>query len=345
MDRGEDVTKPDTAKYEALALEIFRRILAEEDAEAMQSWLESAIARIDTTETLADFLLWLQTFDFYQLVTERRAEAMTKPESERKTFSWPWSSWSRLIEPLGPGMLAAITAPDGQGKTLYAECIAEHWARHGIKVVFVHYELNHEVMLDRRMARNTGLNVRQLRSGRLTAEQRATIAESNALLKSWPGGITYLHTPGWTMERTTAYLEKLLADGLCDGVVIDYLEKVAASSRQIKLFGPNQFQREADNVEQIKSFVERAGVPALMLAQMNKGGKRAGFDTVDRTGMRGAGEKSEFANLVVMLHRDRTADGYSNTVEVLVDKNTMGPTGTLRQYMQPEFFRVADVEE
>lgn len=67
------------------------------------------------------------------------------------------------------------------------------------------------------------------------------------------------------------------------------------------------------------------------------------MDKLDRTGMRGAGEKSEKANLVVMLKREKILDGYSNTVDVFVDKNTMGATGGFQQVMQPEFFRVGDV--
>jgi replicative DNA helicase len=145
------------------------------------------------------------------------------------------------------------------------------------------------------------------------------------------------------MERTTAELRRLFSDGLCDVAVIDYLEKAAASDRQLKMFGSNIYQREADNVEQLKNFGETTGVPVLMVAQMSKEGKTTGFDKIDRTGMRGAGEKSDKANLVVMLKRERVADGYSNEVEVLVDKNTMGSTGTAKQMMQPEYFRVADV--
>jgi len=44
-----------------------------------------------------------------------------------------------------------------------------------------------------------------------------------------------------------------------------------------------------------------------------------------------------------LLKRDRIEDGYTNEVDVLVDKNTMGGTGTFKQLMQPEYFRVGDI--
>jgi replicative DNA helicase len=145
------------------------------------------------------------------------------------------------------------------------------------------------------------------------------------------------------MERTTAELRRLHSEGLCDVVVVDYLEKAAASKRQLDMYGANAFQREADNVEQLKTFAEATEIPVLMVAQMNKSGKGQDFKSIDRSNMRGAGEKSEKANLVILLHRERVDEGYSSTVDVLVDKNTMGATGTFSQFMQPEYYRVGDI--
>jgi hypothetical protein len=46
-----------------------------------------------------------------------------------------------------------------------------------------------------------------------------------------------------------------------------------------------------------------------------------------------------------LLTRKRTADGYANEVDVLIDKQTMGKSGNhFQQYMLPEFFDVRDIE-
>jgi replicative DNA helicase len=332
------------AQFEVLAKEIFRRVMADEDPDELRKWLTEAILHIGGADETAA-MMWLESFDFTDaMLTEYKHIAET-PESERKVLTWPWSSWNYKIDPLEPGMLAVITAPDGQGKTIYAESIAEHWAEHKNKVVFVHYELNRKLMMLRRLARHVSIPSRELKSGHLTRVQEDTIKEIRPRLLAWDGLITYLHTPGWTMERTCADLSKLIASGLCDAVVLDYVEKASASSRQLKTFGSNLYQREADNVEQLKNFAEGTGIPVLMVAQMSKEGKAEKFVKVDRTDMRGAGEKSDRANVVVMLHRDRVNDGYSNTVQVLVDKNTMGATGAFYQHMAPEYYRVGDIHE
>lgn len=335
---------PEVAQYEALAKELLRRCVAEEEPEDLRRWLTDALAHLGGGDISA-IMTWPDSFNLVdQMLAEYELAANTPPD-QRKDLSWPWESWRRLIDPMEAGMLGVVAAPDGTGKTIYAESLAEYWAAHKNRVVFVHYELNRKLMMLRRTARHTGITSRDLKSGMLTAAQKSTIAAVRPRLLAWDGYISYLHTPGWSMERTVAELTRLHNDGECDVVVLDYLEKAAASTRQLKMYGSNSYQREADNVEQLKTFAESTSVPVMMVAQMNKEGKKSSAGEMDRTDMRGAGEKSEKANLVVLLHRDRVEGNYVNTVNGIVDKNTFGATGTFTQIMQPEYYRVADVYE
>jgi replicative DNA helicase len=335
---------PEIAQYEALGKELLRRCMAEEEPEDLRKWLTETIARLGGGDTNA-IMTWIQSFDMVDTMVAEYERIANTPENERKILSWPWETWKKIIDPLEDGMLGVVTAPDGQGKTIYAESIAENWAKNKNKIVFVHYELNRKLMMLRRTARHTSILTRDIKNGKLTTEQKRLIAEIRPTLTSWDGYITYLHTPGWTMERTIAELSRLNSEGQCDAVVLDYLEKAAPSSRQMKMFGTNTWQREADNVEQLKNFSETIGSPVLMIAQMSKEGKAEKIEKVDRTGMRGAGEKSDKANLVILIKRARNSEGYSNLADVIVDKNTMGNTGMFQQYMQPEYFRVGDLSE
>jgi len=331
------------AQYDALQRELLQRITAEMEPADILEWLKRQIARIGGGDDSAA-LAWAESFDWYDALLAKRDALALLPLSERRLVDWPWPSWNNLIDPLEPGMLASIAAPDGQGKTIVVECLAEHWASRRLKVVFVHYELNRALMMDRRTARHTSILVRTLKSGTMTPEQRTAVKQVRPRLLAWEGEITYLHTPGWTMERTVQELSKLHADGRCDVVIIDYLEKVAPSTRQVALYGQQVYMRQADDVERLKNFAESNEVPVAMVAQMKKTGKDETWQKMDRNDIGGSGAKSDKANLVVILKRDREETGnYSNTVHVQVDKNTMGATGAFDQYMQPEYFRLADI--
>jgi replicative DNA helicase len=333
---------PEVAQFEALAKELLRKCYAEDEAEDLRQWLAGALAHLGGGD-IGVVMTWPESFDLVDQMVEDYERIANMPDKERKVLSWPWQSWRALIDPLDAGMLGVVTAPDGQGKTIYAESIAEYWAEHKNKVVFVHYELNRKLMMLRRTSRHVNILARCIKEGKLDASQKAAIKAIRPRLMAWDGFITYVHTPGWSMERTISELTRLHAEDKCDAVVLDYLEKAAASTRQSRLFGPNIYQREADNVEQLKNFAETSDIPVLMVAQMSKAGKEEKFARVDRTDMRGAGEKSDKANLVVILKRERSDEGYSSTVDVLVDKNTMGSTGAFKQVMRPEFFQVGDV--
>ncbi len=331
---------PDLEAYMILGQELFRRIYADDSAEEIHNWLLAQMQRIGGDDSGAR-LLWEQSFDLYEQIMEKRAKEAALPESERRVLTWPWQSWSRLLDPLDPGVLAVLSAGDGGGKTLYAENLAEHWAKSGLHVAFIHFELNRALMLDRRMARHSCIERRDLKAGTLTPYQERERARANERLRSFPGSITYVHTPGWTMERVMGEVSSLVAEDLCDVFVVDYLEKAAPSNRQLKSFGNNVFAREADNVEIVKRTAEALERPALLLAQLNKMGKAQSFDMLDRTAIRGAGEKTERANIVILLHRESSD---SQIVRGRIDKNTMGACGVFEQYMEGARFLVTDVQ-
>lgn len=340
----ENSGSPELEKYLVLAQELLRRIYADISADDLHQWLVTQLQMVATGGNENAVLTWPESFTYYdQLLAERRERSLL-PASQRRELSWAWTTWNQRIDPLEPGLLATIAGGDGMGKTVYAETQAEDWARKGMRVAFVHFELNRAIMLDRRAARHTGISRRELKSGPFTNGMIQQWHDTRERLKSWDGRITYLHTPGWPMEKVTGQLQRHIEANECDAIIIDYLEKARPSSRQLKLYGTNHWQREADDVEVIKTFAEATETPVLLLAQMSKEGKSQGIDRLDRTAIRGAGEKTEKANIVVLLHRERQDSGYAPLVDVRIDKNTLGPTGNFQQYIDGEHFRVFDVQ-
>jgi len=323
-----------------LGQELFRRIYADDSADETHNWLAVQMQKLAGGDDSAR-MMWDDSFDVYEQIMQKRREQAALPESERHILTWPWPSWSNLLDPLDPGLLAVLSAADGGGKSLYAENLAEHWARCGMNVVFILFELNRSLMLDRRMARQSGIPRRDLKAGTMGASQVANYERANERLRAYPGSITYVHTPGWTMERAMGEVSALAAEDICDVFIVDYLEKAAPSGRQLKAYGNNVFAREADQVEVVKRTAEVIERPALLLAQLSKMGKKQSFNNLDLTAIRGAGEKTERANIVILLHRENSE---SQIVKGRVDKNTMGRCGTFEQFMEGARFLVTDIQ-
>jgi replicative DNA helicase len=338
---GQTYADPQLEPYMILAQEIMRRVYSEESASEINAWLMTQVQRLSGVGNESARLTWEESFAYYEGIMAKRAEMAAMPESERKILTWPWATWQNFIDPLDPGMLAVLSAGDGIGKTLYAENIAEHWAKQGMNVVFIHFEVNRALMLDRRTSRHTGIPRRELRLGKLNGQMEAERQRANDRLRDWPGGITYVHTPGWSMDRVLGEVGSLISEGVCDVFVIDYLEKAWASPRQLKQFGSNLYEREANDVEQVKILTEGTGVPALLLAQLNKEGKDQSFADLSRSKIRGSGQKTEKANIVILLHKDKPE---SELVSVRIDKNTMGACGSFEQHMDAPRFLVVDIE-
>lgn len=338
---------PELEPYLILGQELMRHVYADDSPAEIITWLNAQIAKLHPQYKKSPLMTWQESFAEYDKIMTTRASRSALPESERRSLTWPWRTWNDRIDPLEPGLLFVLAGADGAGKTLYAENVAEHWAKMGRQVVYLHFELSRAVMLDRRMIRQSGIERRTLLSGVLTTQQAGARTAADKLLSAYPGAITYAHVPGWTVESALTLVRSLIAEQHCDVFIVDYLEKAAPSGRQMKLFGSNKFEREADDVEQIKSFSESTGledapeIPAMMVAQLNKLGKGKALADLSRSDIRGAGEKTEKGNIVVLLHHEDE----NPEVNVKIDKNTMGPTCSFKQYMNKARFLVADIAE
>ena len=280
-----------------------------------------------------------------------------QPQRDTVRFDWPWRSWSQIVRPLLPGMVGIVAAPDGQGKTSYLEMIAEHWAMMDIHTVYVHLEDDRDYKLDRRLARYSRIPMERIEDGQYTGAELAAIREANENIAQWADRLHYYHAPGKSMTEIVRELETRVSEGVCQAVVFDYLDKVQATRAQAKIHGANTWERQADDMEQLKTFAERNRLPVMTATQGNKSMQNGGTQT--RQAIQGSGQKSQKSQLVIVLTRDLVGDeglhdkhgnriaepgDYSPIVNVRVDKQNRGRTGQFKQIIAGRFFTIRDPE-
>lgn len=323
------------------------------DTDGLLAWAEEQLQQIGNHHDHSTMLLGDETARYHDRVL---AEAIANAaKGEPDLYPWPgaWYTWQKHIMPLDAGEVGLLAAGTGIGKSAYLECIAESWAIAGRQVVMVHFEDSHRYKLNRRLARHSGIPIASLKRGTMTADDqdRRRRAESN--MASWAGRLHYLHTADWSMSQVCRELRTWVDAGRCEAVVLDYLDKAQADERQRKTFGANVYERQADDMERIKSFVEKVGIVAMTATQGNKQIDNAARAT--RQHIMGSGQKSHKAQLVLVLNRDIVDDqdaaalgvssgSYSPIVTVRIDKQNQGETLEFRQRLDGPRFRIFDLE-
>lgn len=289
-----------------------------------------------------------------QLLRERVKQ---RKEGIISRFDWPWASWNDKVRPLLPGMVGIMAAPDGQGKSLYLEHVAEHWARNGHRVVMVHLEDSLDYKLNRRSARHSLVSLEKIEDGNLTDEEQVKVDEADERIEGWADYLHYYHAAGKSMSAIIHELEARVSEGVCSAVVFDYLDKVQATRGQGNIFGDQVWERQANDMEQLKTFAENSKVPVFTATQGNKAMQDSGTQT--RKNIQGSGQKSQKAQLVLILTRDLVGDEglrdkngkvlaepgeYSPMAKIRIDKQNRGKTGDFRQYIVGQYFTVRDIQ-
>lgn len=260
----------------------------------------------------------------YLATQEHRRELLARNPDAAITTGLP--DLDEMLGDLPAGYLHVIAARPSVGKTMYMEHVAEHAASRRHRVAYYHLELSHQTMLDRRMARWSGVSVKELRRGYNGVE----VARAMDIIRPWESNIVYIHCPGWSAERITTDMIRLAARGECDVAIVDYLQKLAMPDVK----GRNDAMLYGLMTETLKSCAEQLAIPVVLGSQVSRSFKSRGDQRPHMEDLRNSGEVEEKANQVVMLHRPKEREEGSRatteTLEAYVEKNTTGETGMVR---------------
>jgi len=364
-----ELSQMDTRRASAYALTV-KRYAWLRNAEQFSTWFNQELSSLPDPEDLYTaaqkqmdwlkppiqenrFVYGWDTLDYDATLTTRLAE---KQAGTQIKFDYPWWIWNELLKPLRKGMVGLLGGPEGSGKSAFLEMIAEHWAKK-CHVVFVHLENNIEYTLDRRMARHAKITIDRLEDGDLTPEELARVKAARVEISSFAPQLHYFEATGMSMAEIVTELRRRNEEGICDAVVLDYLNKVKASRGQVKLYADNTDNRRADDLDQFKNFCEQKRIVGLTAAQYNKEGKKEG-GRKRSWNLRGSGELADKAQWIALLDRevleeDQTdalgnivakAGEDSPLVKVRIDKQNRGKKGDFEQFYKGEYFLIANVE-
>lgn len=316
---------------------------------AQEQWQHMAPPAANT-----NFVYGWDTVNLHRGIVQERVK--DQKDGRLLRFDWPWQSWNQIVRPLRGGFVGVLAAADGMGKTSYLEEIAEYWASKELQVVYVHLEDALDYKLDRRLARHAKVSINVIEDGELTAKETDQVQQAQHSMSKWASYLHYYHAAGQSMAVILRELESKIREGICQAVVFDYLDKVQPTRSHAQLFGDNIWERQAADMEALKTFAERNNIPVLTATQGNKSMQEQGPQT--RRAIQGSGQKSQKAQLVVILQRALVGDEglrdrngtliaqpgeYSPIVTVRIDKQNRGQTGQLSQVLIGKWFSIRDM--
>lgn len=212
-------------------------------------------------------------------------------------LTWGIPGMDEFLLPAPAGTLVILAARPSVGKTAMAENIAHHWASlNRGPVLFVSVEMSRDQLMDRAIARKTGLNAEDVARGRLNAEEWAQAKAAAEELRSM--AIEYLDDGEATTARvrSAAAKTRMRHDGRIGGIVVDYLQILGD-----KEGGDNENIRVARMSRRMKNMARTFDCPILLLSQLNRSAERENRPP-RLSDLRDSGAVEQDADYVVVLH-------------------------------------------
>jgi KaiC/GvpD/RAD55 family RecA-like ATPase len=177
---------------------------------------------------------------------------------------------NKFISHLPAGFMGVIGGMPGDGKSSLAGQFAEHTARCGINVLYIHLEDPIKIVLMRSVCRLTGATMEEL----LRGDPYDRIGQAKAIRQSWKGEITYSYMAGAhisaVVNRISAWakgLQQTSNNVNPNGVVIiDYLQKIGFDTRGNRTLAESYMS----GVELLKNITERYGLFTFIVSQLTK---------------------------------------------------------------------------
>ena len=232
-----------------------------------------------------------------------------------------------------PSNLIVIAARPSVGKTAFAISCADMAIKAGKAVLFFSLEMARELIMDRLIMGRSGIDAYNYRTGKMSNED---------VMKAQTAAGYYADAKIWINDKGIIGLNDIEAfslskkqDGLCDMVVIDYLQLM--KTRQEK--GRTRDGELSELTRGLKLLSKELDVPVILLSQLNRELEKRANKRPCLADLRESGAIEQDADIVLMLYRGALYGEPFVTIgneqistmglgEVTIAKHRNGQTGT-----------------
>lgn len=239
----------------------------------------------------------------------------------------------RALIGLMPGKVVVIAARPAMGKTALARTIGRAVLAQGYGVIDFNLEMEPEELMERELAFQSGVNLRNLLSGKVTPDElgRIECLTGSQLEQRWfIDGHTY--SIAGIRRRARILAGRMARRDIKLGlVVLDYIQLAGEN-------GDGREQSVAAISRGCKLMAKELGCCVLALSQLNRACESRDDRRPLMSDLRESGTIEQDADVVMFVYREHQYDTSwpPEDAELIIRKQRNGPTGTVKCHYNPK---------
>ncbi|MEO5627955.1 MAG: replicative DNA helicase [Candidatus Saccharimonadales bacterium] len=240
--------------------------------------------------------------------------------------------------------LFIIAARPSMGKTAFVLNLAHNVAVGAQQSVLIFsMEMGKEQLVDRMLARESGVDAWALRTGNLNDSDFEKIGHAMGTLSE--AKIYIDDTPGITVSELRTKARREAHQRPIGLIVVDYLQLMSGGSR----FGgdANRVNEISEISRGLKGVARELNVPVIALSQLSRSVESRTPPHPQLSDLRESGAIEQDADVVAFLYRE---DYYNpetdrkNIMDIMIRKHRNGPTGNVELYFDREKQRISSLD-
>ena len=241
--------------------------------------------------------------------------------------------------------LIILAARPAMGKTTLVTNLAYNVATIEKKTVLIFsLEMSKEQLIDRMLADEAGVDSWNIRTGNLSEEDFAKLAEASGEMAEAP--IFIDDTPGVSVLEMRTKARRAAHDGELGLIIIDYLQLMQGSGSAQS--NSNRVQEVSEISRGLKLLARELNVPVIALSQLSRSVENRSPQIPQLADLRESGSIEQDADIVMFIYREAYYNPETereNITDLILAKHRHGPTGTVELYFHPERLRFMSLDK
>jgi replicative DNA helicase len=238
-----------------------------------------------------------------------------------------------LTHGLHPGQMIVIAARPAVGKsTIGIDIVRAAAIKHKMAAAVFSLEMSRTEITMRILSAEATIQLQDLRKGLKSQDQWNKLARIMGKISDSPLFID--DSPNMSLMEIRAKARRLKQQHNLKLIVIDYLQ-LMTSGKKVE----SRQQEVAEFSRALKLLAKELEVPVIAISQLNRGPEQRTDKRPQMSDLRESGSIEQDADVVILLHRDRSDPERDGEADVIVAKHRNGPTKDIVLAFQGHYSR------